>query len=100
ITTTLADTSVVERSYAVHSSAELPEKIEVIHAEGTTRTLAGEQVFDGLQRLTQTRIGNRTETFTYEDSRSQIKARTTGKTDTIQFTYDPTLTHQALTSTA
>ncbi|MBI6704755.1 RHS repeat-associated core domain-containing protein [Pseudomonas viridiflava] len=100
ITTTLPDTSVVERSYAVHSSAELPEKIEVIHADGTTRTLAGEQVFDGLQRLTQTRIGNRIETFTYEDGRSQIKARTTGKTDTIQFTYNPTLTHQALTSTA
>ncbi|WP_164705081.1 hypothetical protein, partial [Pseudomonas viridiflava] len=83
ITTTLPDTSVVERSYAVHSSAELPEKIEVIHADGATRTLAGEQVFDGLQRLTQTRIGNRIETFTYEDGRSQIKARTTGKTDTI-----------------
>ncbi|AHG43535.1 hypothetical protein N018_09490 [Pseudomonas syringae CC1557] len=50
--TTLPEESVINRSYATHSSDELATMLEVVHSDGATRTLAGEQKFEGLQRLT------------------------------------------------
>lgn len=99
-TTLLPDNSVITRDYAAHSSAELPIALEVIHEDSTTKTLAGTQGFDGLQRLTQTRTGPRIECYAYEDDQKQVKTRTTAKGDEISFTYNPALTSQPLTSSA
>ncbi len=98
--TTLPDESVVHRGYAAHSGAELATVLEVVHSDGTTRTLAGEQVFDGLQRLTRSTVGPRVELYAYEDDQKQVKTRTTAKGDAITFSYNPALTDQALTSVA
>ncbi|PBQ20123.1 sugar-binding protein [Pseudomonas congelans] len=99
-TTTLPDESVINRSYATHSSDELATTLEVVHSDGTTKTLAGKQNFDGLQRLTSSTVGPRVENYAYEGDRKQVKTRTTAKGEAINFTYNLALTDQALTSTA
>ncbi|AVB20919.1 sugar-binding protein [Pseudomonas avellanae] len=100
ITTSLPDESVINRLYAAHSSAELATTLEVVHSDGTTKTLAGEQDFDGLQRLTSSTVGPRVEKYVYEGDRKQVKTRTTAKGEAINFTYNLALTDQALTSVA
>ncbi|RML94729.1 YD repeat protein, partial [Pseudomonas syringae pv. maculicola] len=43
VSSTLADGSVINRSYAPQSSSELATMLEVVHQNGTTRTVAGTQ---------------------------------------------------------
>ncbi|WP_223113802.1 RHS repeat-associated core domain-containing protein [Pseudomonas syringae] len=100
ISTTLPDGSAVKRDYALHSSSELPIKLEVVHADGKTTTLAGEQTFDGLGRLTQSKVGERIETLTYNAGEMQVKSRKTAKGDDISFTYNLALTDQIVSSKA
>ncbi|MBL3872390.1 RHS repeat-associated core domain-containing protein [Pseudomonas syringae] len=100
VSTTLPDTSVINRSYALQSSDELPTALEVVHQDGTTRTQAGRQEFDGLGRLTLTETGDRIEQFAYDAGQMQATSRKTARGDDINFTYTLALTDQIVSSTA
>ncbi|WP_235810040.1 RHS repeat-associated core domain-containing protein [Pseudomonas syringae group genomosp. 3] len=100
VSTTLPDNSVINRSYALQSSDELPTALEVVHQDGTTKTQAGRQEFDGLGRLTLTETGNRIEQFAYDAGQMQATSRKTARGDDIKFTYKLALTDQIFSSTA
>ncbi|WP_024677961.1 RHS repeat-associated core domain-containing protein [Pseudomonas syringae] len=100
VSTTLPDTSVINRSYALQSSDELPTELEVVHQDGTTKTQAGRQEFDGLGRLTLTETGDRIEQFAYDAGQMQATSRKTARGDDIKFTYTLALTDQIVSSTA
>ncbi|WP_259639611.1 RHS repeat-associated core domain-containing protein [Pseudomonas syringae group genomosp. 3] len=100
VSTTLPDTSVINRSYALQSSDELPTALEVVHQDGTTRTQAGRQEFDGLGRLTLTETGDRIEQFAYDAGQMQATSRKTARGDDINFTYTLALTDQIVSSAA
>jgi RHS repeat-associated protein len=100
VSSTLPDRSVVSRDYALHSSAELPTALNVLFSDGVTRILAGEQEFDGLQRLTRVKVGPRSEGYAYDGDRSQVKSRTTAAGDTLEFDYNLLLTDQPVASRA
>nr|WP_279382101.1 RHS repeat-associated core domain-containing protein [Pseudomonas sp. OA65] len=91
ISSTLPDDSIVKRTYAAHSTLELPETMTV-SGDGVTETRVGEQAFDGLGRLTRSTIGTRTEHYSYDAGHMQVKTRTTPANDTIQYDYNLTLT--------
>ncbi len=99
VSTVLPDTSVISREYASHSSAEWPTVLRVQHPNGG-ETLAGEQVFDGLGRMTQVKVGKRIEHYTYDGDRTQVKSRTTPAGQIIEFDYNLTLTAEPVSSTA
>jgi RHS repeat-associated protein len=98
VSSTLPDYCVVSRDYAGHSSAELPIALTVTEPDGVTRTLAGEQVFDGLGRLTQVTAGQRTEHYAYDRDRTQVKRKTTAAGESIEFEYNLLLTDQPVSS--
>ncbi|SDW54750.1 RHS repeat-associated core domain-containing protein [Pseudomonas syringae] len=100
VSTTLPDGSVINRSYASQSGDELPTALEVVHQDGTTRTQAGRQEFDGLGRLTLAETGERIEQFAYDADQMQATSRTTAMGDKIDFTYTLALTDQIVSSTA
>jgi YD repeat-containing protein len=100
VSSTLPDKSVVTREYALHSSAELPIALRVLHPDGDTLTVAGEQVFDGLERMTQVKVGKRIEQYAYDGDSMQVRRRTTAAGDTIDFAYNLMLTDQPVSSTA
>ncbi|WP_059003360.1 RHS repeat domain-containing protein [Pseudomonas syringae] len=100
VSTTLPDTSVINRSYALQSSDELPTALEVVHQDGITRTQAGRQEFDGLGRLILTETGDRIEHFAYDAGQMQATSRKTARGDDINFTYTLALTDQIVSSTA
>ncbi|QQQ48734.1 sugar-binding protein [Pseudomonas syringae] len=100
VSTRLPDSSVARRSYASHSNAELPISLEMIHPDGTTKTPAGKQTFDGLGRMTLAQAGQRIEHYEYEDGHTQVKTRKTARGDSISYTYNLALTDQIVSSTA
>jgi len=91
ISSTLPDDSIVKRTYAAHSTLELPETLSV-SGDGVTEIRVGEQAFDGLGRLTRSTIGTRTEHYSYDAGHMQVKTRTTPANDTIQYDYNLALT--------
>ncbi|KPW93886.1 RHS repeat-associated core domain-containing protein, partial [Pseudomonas syringae pv. coryli] len=70
------------------------------HPDGTTKTPAGKQAFDGLGRMTLAQAGQRIEHYQYEDGHTQVKTRKTAKGDGISYTYKLALTDQIVSSTA
>jgi len=98
VSSTLPDESVIKRTYAAHSAAELPVALSV--TDNGEVIPVGEQEFDGLGRLTRTTTGKRTEFYTYEAGQPQIKTRTTPANDTIEYDYNLPLTGQPISSTA
>ncbi|WP_447770947.1 RHS repeat domain-containing protein [Pseudomonas kilonensis] len=99
VTSTLPDDSIVKRSYAEHSTLELPVGMSV-SADGVTETSVGEQQFDGLGRLTRTTVGTRTERYTYDTEQMQVKTRITPANDTIEYDYNLALTDEPVSSRA
>jgi YD repeat-containing protein len=75
----------VTRTFAPHSSEDLPTKISV-----DTRVL-GEQTFDGLGRMIQSITGGRTKTFSYAPGFSQPASVLTPSGRVIEYTYIPQL---------
>lgn len=75
----------VTRTFAPHSSEDLPTKISV-----DTRLL-GEQTFDGLGRMIQSITGGRTKTFSYAPGFSQPSSVRTPSRHVIEYTYIPQL---------
>ncbi|MCK9751108.1 sugar-binding protein [Pseudomonas syringae pv. syringae] len=100
VRTRLPDSSEAHREYEPFSTTELPTSLSVIHRDGITKTLTGEQKFDGLGRLTRTQAGQRVEHYKYEDGQMQVKTRTTAMGDAISYTYKRELTDQIVSSTA
>ncbi|WP_227443975.1 RHS repeat-associated core domain-containing protein [Pseudomonas cannabina] len=100
VRTRLPDSSEAHREYELFSTTELPTSLNVIHPDGITKTLTGEQKFDGLRRLTRTQAGQRVEHYEYEDGQMQVKTRTTAMGDAISYTYKRELTDQIVSSTA
>lgn len=82
---TLADRSVVHRDYAVHSSDDLPISISV------GGTVLGEQVFDGLNRMTTSITGGRARHMHYEPGQSRPSKVKTAAGNVIEYQYIPQL---------
>jgi YD repeat-containing protein len=75
----------VTRTFAPHSSEDLPTKISV-----DTKVL-GEQTFDGLGRMIQSITGGRTKTFSYAPGFSKPESVVTPSGHMIEYTYIPQL---------
>ncbi|WP_248804642.1 RHS repeat-associated core domain-containing protein, partial [Pseudomonas sp. MWU13-2100] len=89
------------RTYAAHSSAELPETLDIQPLNQVLpRVRTGEQLFDGLGRLTQLKVGPRMERFLYKGSQSQASDRLTAKGNTIHYEYAPNLVESPISSMA
>ncbi|MCD4530473.1 MULTISPECIES: RHS repeat domain-containing protein [Pseudomonas] len=99
ISSTLPDDSIVTRTYAAHSTLELPVGL-CVSGDGVNETSVGTQAFDGLGRLTRTTSGTRTERYTYDAGQMQIKTRITPANDTIEYDYNLALTDQPISSHA
>ncbi|MEE4082905.1 sugar-binding protein [Pseudomonas viridiflava] len=89
VRTTLPDNAIVHRTFARHSSEDLPVSISVEHA-GKTFPL-GEQVFDGLDRIRKTVTGGRQRVLKYEAGMLQPQSVTTASGKTVGYTYEPRL---------
>ncbi|SFW81451.1 RHS repeat-associated core domain-containing protein, partial [Pseudomonas sp. NFACC04-2] len=99
ISSTLPDDSIVKRTYAAHSTLELPVDL-CVSGGGVDETSVGTQAFDGLGRLTRTTVGTHTERYTYEAGQLQVKTRITPANDTIEYVYNLALTDQPISSSA
>ncbi|WP_109513634.1 RHS repeat domain-containing protein [Pseudomonas ovata] len=89
---TLADGSIVSRTYAAHSSEDLPVSIRV--QDGIKQSLLGEQVFDGLDRRTRAITGGREQVFTYLPGQRQPESVTTTSGQVIGYEYDLQLSEE------
>lgn len=98
ISTTLPGDVTVTQRYAPHSAAQLIEQLSV-NANGKT-TIVGKQTFDGLERLTSTTTGARTQHFAYEPGLAQVCTRTTAAGNSLSYTYNLQLTELPVTCTA
>ncbi|MDO7897557.1 RHS repeat domain-containing protein, partial [Pseudomonas citrulli] len=85
VTTVLPGGATVRRSYALHSSEDLPTQISVDGIE------LGQQVFDGLGRKVESITGGRKQTFTYEPGQTQPATLTTASNQLINYVYQPQL---------
>lgn len=79
------DGAEVERSYAPHSTEDLPVSISVNRYE------LGSQKFDGLNRLIETDTGGRKQVLTYAPGETQPKTTTTPSGEVIEYGYQPQL---------
>ncbi|SED62950.1 RHS repeat-associated core domain-containing protein [Pseudomonas kilonensis] len=85
VTTVLPGGATVRRSYALHSSEDLPTEISVNGIE------LGQQVFDGLGRKVESTTGGRKQTFTYDSGQTQPATLTTASNQLINYVYQPQL---------
>ncbi|RKP45159.1 RHS repeat domain-containing protein [Trinickia fusca] len=89
----LPDGMVLEYLYARHSSADLPIEVRVRPGSGGTMS-AGQQTFDGLERLVSRTIGGRRRTFGYSGGYGRPSIERTPSDATIRFEYEPGLTDE------
>ncbi|POP98845.1 hypothetical protein CXB40_26385, partial [Pseudomonas syringae pv. avii] len=95
VESTLPNQDKVLRSYAAHSTAELASGITVQSANARLAAIiAGEQSFDGLDRVIQLRTGGRSEDYRYSSSHQRISERITPSKASIHYTYDLGLTEE------
>ena len=99
ISSTLPDETVVKRTYADHSASPLPVAL-LVDGNGASNLTVGEQAFDGLERLTRTTCGQRTERYVYQDGQSQVRQKITAANQTITYDYNLALTDQPVSSVA
>jgi RHS repeat-associated protein len=95
VSSTLPDGSIVQRTYAAHSTSELQVALRV-SGDGANFTLVGEQEFDGLERLTRLTTGQRTERYAYDGGQMQISSKTTPANQTISYDYNLVLTGEPI----
>ncbi|MBX8503170.1 RHS repeat domain-containing protein, partial [Pseudomonas lijiangensis] len=86
----LPDKSEVERTYALHSSEDLPVSIAV---DGV---VVGEQTFDGLKRMTDSTIGGRVSRFEYPGGQLKPGKVHTPGGEAIDYIYQPQLGDQPI----
>ncbi|WP_248797035.1 RHS repeat domain-containing protein [Pseudomonas sp. MWU13-2105] len=94
LSTTLPDNTQVQRTYATHSTSPLPVSLKA--RQGVNETTIGTQVFDGLERLTQTQVGPYSETLSYVGEQLQPHQRTTAAGESITYEYNLRLTDQPI----
>ena len=93
--TTLPDGCQINRSFAEHSSSELPVSIEVKTAdEAKPAITVGMQQFDGLERLTELRVGPRVEQYKYTGDHVQPSQRISPSKQVFDYSYTLALTTQ------
>ncbi|KIH84476.1 RHS repeat domain-containing protein [Pseudomonas batumici] len=89
------------RGYALHSSEEWPETLDIQpFNQASPQVRAGEQQFDGLGRLTRFKVGTRQEHYTYQGSQSQVSDRLTARGHTLHYEYAPNLVESPISSVA
>ncbi len=95
---TLADGSVVQRTFALHSREDLPTRIAVDGSYFDSRgravrqeALLGEQSFDSLDRMTSATTGGRRRVFRFNGGARQAYEVVTPAGVTIAYTYNPQL---------
>lgn len=98
-THTLADGSQVVREYAGHSDEDLPVLIKVLHPDGATQSVLGEQVFDGLGRMVESITGGRRRVLQYADGMRQPESVITPSGQKIRYQYLPQLGEEPLQRT-
>jgi RHS repeat-associated protein len=98
VNSTLPDTSIVKYEYAEHSSSDLTVTLSVTH-NGITHKV-GEQAFDGLERLSWVKSGQRVERYLYEEGKTQVAEKITPANDSIKYEYNRLLTDQPIASQA
>ncbi|WP_264774157.1 RHS repeat-associated core domain-containing protein [Coxiella burnetii] len=79
--TTLPENTIIQKSYAPHSTASLITGISVNNFS------MGNQTFDSLERLTETTSGGRTSAFSYENASSVPAAVTAPTGETVSYEY-------------
>ncbi|MDQ0127226.1 RHS repeat-associated protein, partial [Pseudomonas lini] len=97
VKTTLPNDDVIERTYAPHSSSELPITLKVTPIDSQQPpVIAGVQAFDGLERLTRLTVGPRVEKYEYNASQPRVSKRITPAEQSIQYIYEPGLPEQPI----
>ncbi|OUM07100.1 sugar-binding protein [Pseudomonas syringae] len=97
IATTLPSGAIEHRSYAAHSSEDLPTSISVEH-NGKISEL-GQQAFDGLDRIVRSVTGGRTRTLSYDPGLLQPKTVNLPSGRRIDYKYQPQLGSEPLQRT-
>jgi RHS repeat-associated protein len=93
--TRLPSGDVINRSFAAHSTSELPISLEVQPANASLPAFAvGTQVFDGLERLTELQVGPRIEQYKYTQDKVQPSQRISPGGQTFDYSYTLDLTSQ------
>jgi len=99
----LPDNAKVKRAYAMHSSEDLPTKVQITYAgpAGQPDPLIelGSKTYDGVDRVTQITTGTRTQKLDYDEGKRLPKHRITAAERTLKFDYLPTLTDLPLNTT-
>lgn len=88
ISSTLPGGAVVERTYAEHSSEDLPTQISVNHK------VLGTQAFDGLGRMAESITGGRIKSFVYQGGSLRPSCVTTAAGENINYEYLPSLSEE------
>ncbi|MGO0629678.1 RHS repeat-associated core domain-containing protein [Pseudomonas sp. SAR267] len=101
LSTRLADDTLLTRTYAAHSTEELPASVTVTPANTELPAQeVGAQYHDGLDRLMGATTGGRTEYFHFEAGAPHPLRRVTPAGDTIKLTYTPALNDEPISSIA
>lgn len=95
VKSTLPGGAKVNRTFAEHSSEDLPVHISVEHANKTYEL--GSQQFDGLGRMVRSVTGGRAKLFTYSPGLSQPASVMTPSGQWIDYTYNPQLGEEPVT---
>lgn len=98
VSTTLPDNTTAHRTYVEHSVSPLSTSLRV--RQGQQETQIGTQHFDGLERLSEIKVGPYTETLSYLGEQMQPHQRTTAAGVPITYHYDLRLTEQPTISQA
>ncbi|MBF8781712.1 RHS repeat protein, partial [Pseudomonas fulva] len=91
---TLPDNTVVHRDYAVHSSQDLPTRIQT--QERQNIIVLGEQAFDGIDRMVSSTTGGRKRVMFYDPGQRQPRKVMTATGQEIEYQYLPQLSEAPL----
>ncbi|SEQ79272.1 RHS repeat-associated core domain-containing protein, partial [Pseudomonas sp. NFACC02] len=98
--THLPDMTVVSKTYAPHTREALPISVRIVpDNEALPSVLAGERLFDGLNRQVQLKVGPRTSTYGYNGSQMNVSEYVTPAGERLQYSYELGLTSLPQTCT-
>ncbi|PBJ26864.1 RHS Repeat protein [Pseudomonas ogarae] len=93
--TVLPNGDSIERAFADYSISELPTLLQVTPGNAAQPVVvSGTQQFDDLERLTERKVGQRSERYRYQDGHVQIHQRITPANQTLTYSYNLPLTQQ------
>ncbi|WP_449431750.1 RHS repeat domain-containing protein [Pseudomonas putida] len=88
LSTKLPDSTLLERTYAAHSSDDLPATLTVTpEGKAAAKKTIITQAFDGLDRLLSREVGKRLESYPYEGPHTKPTSRTTPAGAVITYDY-------------